>query len=42
MVDIHNIFLIGYYKSYGVGIRVIYGVGNRKIIWIAIIKWFGF
>ena len=30
--------LIGYYKSHGVGIRVIYGVGNRKIIWVAIIK----
>ena len=24
--------LIGYYKSHGVGNRVIYGVGNRKII----------
>ena len=23
--------LIGYYKSHGVGIRVIYGVGNRKL-----------
>ena len=30
--------LIVYYKSHGVGIRVIYGVGNRKIIWVAIIK----
>ena len=29
--------LIGYYKSHGVGIRVIYGVGNRKIICVAII-----
>ena len=24
--------MIRYYKSHGVGIRVIYGVGNRKII----------
>ena len=32
--------LIIYYKSHGVGIRVIYGVGNRKIIWVAIIKIF--
>ena len=30
--------LIGYYKSHGVGIRVIYGVGNMKIIRVAIIK----
>ena len=30
--------MIGYYKSHGVGIRVIKGVGNRKIIWVAIIK----
>ena len=30
--------LIGYYKSHGVGIRVIYGVGNRKCTWVAIIK----
>ena len=30
--------LIGYYKPHGVGIRVIWGVGNRKIIWVAIIK----
>ena len=32
--------LIGYYKSHGVGIRVMYGVGNRKIIWVAIINIF--
>ena len=30
--------LIGYYKPHWVGIRVIYGVGNRKIIWVAIFK----
>ena len=30
--------LIGYYKSHRVGIMVIQGVGNRKIIWFAIIK----
>ena len=30
--------LIGYYKSHGVGIKVIYRVVNRKIIWFAIIK----
>ena len=30
--------LIGYYKSHEVGIRVIDGFGNRKIIWVAIIK----
>ena len=30
--------LIRYYKSHGVGIRVILWVGNRKIIWVAIIK----
>ena len=30
--------LIGYYKSHGVDIMVIDGVGNRKIIWVAVIK----
>ena len=30
--------LIGYYKSHGIGIMVIYGVDNRIVIWIAIIK----
>ena len=30
--------LIVYYKSHGIGIRVIQGVGNRKSIWVAIIK----
>ena len=30
--------LIGYYKSHGVCIRVIYGVGIRKSIWVAIIN----
>ena len=30
--------LIGYNKSRGLGIRVIYGVGNRKSIWVAITK----
>ena len=30
--------LIGYYKSHGVRIMVIYGVYNRKIIWVAIIE----
>ena len=29
---------IGYYKLHGVGIRVMQGVGNRKIICVAIIK----
>ena len=35
---IQGSILIGYYKSHGVGIRVIYGVCNRKITWVAIIK----
>ena len=30
--------LIGYYKSHRVGINEIKGVGNRKMIWEAIIK----
>ena len=30
--------LIGYYKSHGVGIRVIFEIGNRTIIWVSIIK----
>ena len=30
--------LIGYYKSHGIGIRVIYGDGNRKITCVATIK----
>ena len=30
--------LIDIIDHMGVGIRVIYGVGNRKIIWVAIIK----
>ena len=30
--------LIVYHKSHGFGIRVIYGVGNRTIIRVAIIK----
>ena len=33
----HGSIFIGYYKSNGVGIRVIKGDGNRKIIWVAII-----
>ena len=34
----YGYILIGYYKSHGVSIRVMYGVSNRKIIWVAIIK----
>ena len=34
----HGSIFIVYYKSNGVGIRVIYGVNNRKIIWMDIIK----
>ena len=30
--------MIVYYKSHGVSIRVILVVGNRKIIWVDIIK----
>ena len=29
--------VIVYYKQHGVGIKVIYGVGNRKIIRVSII-----
>ena len=38
---IYGSILIGYYKSHGVGIRVIYKVGNMTIIWVAIIKYIG-
>ena len=34
----HGSVLIGYYKLHEFDIRVILGVGNRKIIWVAIIK----
>ena len=30
--------LIGYNKDHGASIMVSYGVGNMKIIWVAIIK----
>ena len=35
---VNGSILNGYYKSHGVGIRVIYGFGNKKITWVTIIK----